>query len=63
MKLMRTESVKLGVPDKGKGANSRAARGRACADPGCSTVLSTYNTFTTCWLHSRPTPRHALFAD
>jgi hypothetical protein len=63
MRQARTERIALGAPDKGKGSDTRPARGRACASPGCSTVLSTYNTSATCWLHSTPTPRHALFAD
>jgi len=40
------------APAKGKG---RAERGRVCEHPGCETVLSTYNSGTTCWMHQEPT--------
>jgi hypothetical protein len=50
----------IGAPDRGKGAVSRSARGRICDRDGCDTVLSTYNSAGTCWLHSQPTTRHSL---
>ncbi len=50
----------LGAPSPGKGAESRPARGRMCAEPGCGTVLSTYNRSTRCYLHTAPTHRHPL---
>ena len=42
----------FGRPDRGKEASTRPARGRICAYPGCSTVLSTYNAAEVCWLHT-----------
>jgi hypothetical protein len=36
------------------------AKGRTCERAGCDTVLSTYNSSPTCWLHSSPEFRHAL---
>lgn len=53
-------TAKLGTPDRGKGASSRPQRGRICDQDGCATVLSTYNSSGTCWLHTQPTTRHSL---
>jgi hypothetical protein len=39
-----------------QGAQTRAP----LLEPGCVTVLSTYNKETTCWLHSVPVHRHPL---
>jgi hypothetical protein len=50
----------LGAPRPGKGAESRPARGRRCTEPGCGTVLSTYNRSSTCYLHTPPTHRRPL---
>ena len=50
--------VQFGPPDRGKDAASRAISGRHCSEPGCGTVLSTYNSDTTCWLHAKPSYRH-----
>jgi hypothetical protein len=50
----------IGAPDRGKGSSSRPAQGRVCERDGCDTVLSTYNSSGTCWLHSEPTTRHSL---
>lgn len=60
--MNRTNSadVRYGTPNTGKSAASRSKAGRRCAEPTCDTVLSTYNSATTCWLHSAPTQRHAL---
>ncbi len=46
------DGVELGAPLHGKGASSRPPAGRVCAIHGCSTVLSTYNSSSYCWLHS-----------
>jgi len=54
------DGAHFGPPGRGKDVASRAARGRACATPGCETVLSTYNASTTCWLHTASTYRHPL---
>ncbi len=52
--------VPLGTPYQSKKAGSRSAPGRLCAEPGCSTVLSTYNSSNDCWLHMRPSFRRPL---
>jgi hypothetical protein len=54
-------SVQFGPPARGKGAASRATVGRMCDHAGCSTLLSTYNASTTCWLHTGPSTRHPLY--
>jgi hypothetical protein len=51
----------FGPPARGKGAASRAAIGRTCAEPTCSTVLSVYNSASTCWMHTGPATRHPLY--
>jgi hypothetical protein len=33
-------------------------RERICAEPGCTTRLSTYNPDRLCWIHSSPRPLH-----
>jgi hypothetical protein len=50
--------VVFGSPDRG--AEPRLEKGRRCAAPGCTTLLSTYNRSLTCYLHTAPTYRHAL---
>jgi hypothetical protein len=52
--------VALGTPLVGRKARTRAAPGRLCAEPGCSTILSTYNSSFDCWLHARPSFRRPL---
>jgi hypothetical protein len=49
-----SEGVQFGTPQRGKEAAARPIRGRRCEYPGCPTVLSTYNSATTCWFHTRP---------
>ncbi|MBI4261074.1 MAG: hypothetical protein HY658_10965 [Actinobacteria bacterium] len=44
--------IEYGTPHTGKGAVRRGTTGRACAHPGCTTILSTYNEASTCWMHS-----------
>jgi hypothetical protein len=51
----------FGTPDRGKDAGSRPASGRVCDEPGCATVLSTYNSAGTCWMHGSPSTRHPLW--
>jgi hypothetical protein len=58
--MARPSDVQLGTPTRAKGQPVRAERGRLCDAVGCSTVLSTYNAATTCWLHARPEYRHPL---
>jgi hypothetical protein len=57
--MARPSGVQLGTPDRGKG-KGHAAKGRHCSFPGCTTVLSTYNTSSSCWLHTAPSHHHAL---
>ena len=62
MNRANSATVQYGTPGSGKDAASRPQAGRRCEATGCTTVLSTYNAATTCWLHSAPNPRHALAA-
>jgi hypothetical protein len=55
--------VRYGAPDRGKDVASRAAVGRCCQAPACTTVLSTYNRSATCYLHTAPSTRHPLQRD
>lgn len=48
-----SRSIQYGMPIE-KSAKARAAKGRVCSDPGCKTVLSTYNAAPTCSIHSQP---------
>jgi hypothetical protein len=61
--MVRTgdKDTQFGVPGRGKGASSRAASGRVCDEPGCDTVLSTYNSASTCWRHATLALRHPLY--
>lgn len=52
--------VQFGPPQRGKETGSRPSHDRRCTEDGCTTLLSTYNSSTTCWLHTGPSPRHAL---
>jgi len=52
--------VRLGTPDRSKDSPVRAEQGRLCEEPGCSTVLSTYNRSARCYLHTAPSYRHPL---
>lgn len=53
-------NVQYGAPHAGKQAMRRERAGRRCESPECQTVLSTYNTSATCWLHTAATRRLAL---
>ncbi len=50
-----SDGIQLGTPLRGKRGAARSSRGRLCDHDGCTTVLSTYNSSTTCWLHGAPT--------
>lgn len=63
MATINADNVRFGAPDRGKGASSRAIKGRLCAEPGCATVLSTYNRADRCFLHTEPPHRHPLYRD
>lgn len=54
------QGVQYGTPQTGKSVMRRAATGRACVHPGCTTILSTYNAATTCWMHSPSSFRRPL---
>lgn len=54
--------VQYGTPDRGKQKSSGTAK-TLCTAVGCTTVLSVYNSATTCYLHSEPTYRHPLQRD
>jgi hypothetical protein len=54
-------NVQFGPPARGKDAGSRSSTGRLCDAPGCTTVLSTYNSSNTCWLHTGASTRHPLY--
>ena len=56
-------NAQLGTPERGKGADSRPTLGRVCEQPGCTTVLSTYNDSILCWMHTAPSTRHPLSAS
>jgi hypothetical protein len=59
----RGADVGIGTPVRGRESGSRAAKGRSCSEPGCSTILSTYNASPTCYLHTAPAYRHPLARD
>jgi hypothetical protein len=54
------DNVQYGPPSGGKRAPTRSQVGRHCVEPGCSTILSTYNSSQTCWLHTGLATRHPL---
>jgi hypothetical protein len=53
-------NAQIGTPNRGREASSRSAPGRVCADPVCTTILSTYNSAEFCGVHEpasfRPLP-------
>lgn len=55
-----TGGTVFGTPDRGKDSPTRTQAGRRCAEPGCPTVLSTYNQSRTCYLHTAPSLRTPL---
>jgi hypothetical protein len=61
--MAKLSEMRSGVPTHGKRTAVRADKGRLCDAPACSTVLSTYNAGTSCWLHARPEYRHPLHRD
>jgi hypothetical protein len=52
--MMRTRTDLVGYPRQGrdKDAPSRQRSGRVCEVPNCTTILSTYNSDLTCYLHT-----------
>lgn len=59
----RGTDVRIGSPIRGKEPAARAAAGRCCEHAGCTTILSTYNSSPTCYLHTAPAYRHPLARD
>jgi hypothetical protein len=55
-----TARANFGAPTRGKDSPTQAGSGRACSWMGCTTILSTYNTATSCWLHTQPSMRPPL---
>jgi hypothetical protein len=45
--------AQIGTPNRGHEASSRAEAGRVCSEPGCTTILSTYNPAEVCGVHER----------
>jgi hypothetical protein len=56
-------TTRFGTPERGKGSEARPEKGRACAEPGCMTLLSTYNTDDRCYVHVAPSFRHPLYRN
>ena len=52
--------MQFGSPKRGKESGSRSPRGRLCDRAGCTTVLSTYNSSSSCWLHAERSYRRPL---
>lgn len=46
--------LNFGKPTPRHGASTRPRSGRVCSEPGCATILSTYNADSVCWLHTEP---------
>jgi len=53
MKTGRTQAL-FGTPTRVRDVAPQAGKGRHCSVFGCTTLLSTYNTSDTCWLHTAP---------
>lgn len=51
--MARRSDVRYGAPER-KGVAVRSTYGRVCDRSGCSTVLSTYNASSSCWMHRVP---------
>jgi hypothetical protein len=56
-------STQFGTPTKARDRVVSARKGRHCAEPGCPTLLSTYNPAETCYLHAPSSTRHPLARD
>jgi hypothetical protein len=57
MPIVGGRLVLYGEPT-GREGWGRESAGRVCNHPGCSTILSTYNTERTCSIHTAPDFRH-----
>lgn len=58
--MIKANGTRFGTPGSDKHGPARSKAGRACEEPGCSTVLSTYNASQRCYLHTAPSYRHPL---
>jgi hypothetical protein len=58
-----TTQTQFGTPTKARDSVVSARKGRRCLEPGCPTLLSTYNPAETCWLHAPSPTRHPLARD
>lgn len=59
MSVKSSSEIQFGTPTR-KGGPARSSQGRHCEVPGCTTILSTYNSAMRCYLHTTSTPRHPL---
>jgi len=59
----RGADVRIGPPVRGKDLSSRAAKGRCCSEPGCTTILSTYNASPTLAAADAKTPPMPAASD
>ena len=50
----------FGTPSPRHKASTRPMPGRVCTKLGCTTILSTYNPTSVCWLHTDPSRRPPL---
>jgi hypothetical protein len=53
--MKKLPTTPLTTPSRHSGKR-RSLSGRVCADPGCTTVLSTYNSLPVCWAHQVTKP-------
>ncbi len=60
MKGSNNGAVQYRIPLAANQASNRPRAGRRCEAIGCVTLLSTYNSSTTCWLHSAAVRRLPL---
>ncbi|HYH27742.1 MAG TPA: hypothetical protein VEA19_03075 [Actinomycetota bacterium] len=57
--MTKRSTTALGTPTS-RSSSKKAAAGRLCSAPDCSTILSTYNSSEACWVHATPTFRQPL---
>jgi hypothetical protein len=51
MQRLASSVAALRTPDRGKESLGRPTTTRVCTDPECSTILSSYNDTSACWIH------------
>jgi hypothetical protein len=58
MPIERNQQLRATLPGGSVARRPARTQGlRICRADGCDTVLSTYNTSGTCWLHTQPRPQ------